>query len=220
MTEPSACPGPTPISRRQILQVGAAGLLGLSLPNVLRARSSSGATLTPSADACILIFLDGGPSHLDMWDMKPAAPVEIRGEFKPIASSLPGVQVCEHLPGFSRQVHLGTLIRSAHHSVNNSHGAAVYTGLTGHDRGEVGGRATPNDNPAIGSVVGLFRPPASGVVPYVSMPYITAEGAGGPPQPGFFGGWLGRSHDPLFILKDPNAPDFALPELTPPPDPG
>jgi hypothetical protein len=203
-----------------MVQIGGSAALGLSLPALLRADEGPGGLLKPTADACILIFLDGGPSHLDMWDMKPSAPAEIRGEFKPIATSVPGVQLCEHLPRFARRVHLGTIVRSAHHSVNNSHGAAVYTALTGHDRGEVGGRATPTDNPAIGSVVGLCRPPESAVVPFVSMPYITAEGAGGPPQPGFFGGWLGRSHDPFFVLKDPNAPDFAMSELSPPPGVG
>ena len=104
--------------------------------------------------------------------------------------------------------------------MNNSHGAAVYTSLTGHDRGEFGGVFRPTDNPAIGSVVGLCRPPETAALPYVSMPYITAEGAGGPPQGGFFGGWLGRSYDPLFILKDPNQPDFGMPELSPPPNVG
>jgi hypothetical protein len=210
-----------------MIQVGFSSALGLGLTDVLRADSDTAKRAglrargadrgsAPTADSVILIFLNGGPSHLDMWDMKPNAPAEIRGEFKPIDSSLPGVQVCEHLPLFSRQVHLGSLIRSAHHSVNNSHGAAVYTSLTGHDRGEVGGRAQPTDNPAIGSVVGLRRPPETGLMPFVSMPYITAEGAGGPPQPGFFGGWLGRTHDPMFILKDPNAADFTMSELTPP----
>jgi len=205
-----------------MVQIGGSLALGLDLPGLLRAAASSapaavaGGTLTPTADACIVIFLDGGPSHLDMWDMKPDAPAEIRGEFRPIATRIPGVQVSEHLPRFAGQVHRGTLIRSAHHSVNNSHGAAVYTSLTGHDRGEVGGRAQPTDHPSVGSVVGLCRPPRDSVIPYVSMPYITAEGAGGPPQPGFFGGWLGRSHDPLFLLKDPNAADFSMPELSPP----
>jgi hypothetical protein len=150
-----------------------------------------------------------------MWDMKPEAPAEIRGEFKPIATSLPGVQLCEHLPRLARLMHLGSLVRSVHHSVNNSHAAAVYAGLTGHDRGEQGGGAKPTDHPAIGSVAGLQRPPKTPVVPYVSMPYITAEGRGGPPQPGFFGGLLGRTRDPLFVLRDPNAPDFAMPELSP-----
>jgi hypothetical protein len=101
-----------------------------------------------------------------------------------------------------------------HHSVNNAHAAAVYTGLTGHDRGEIGGGTKPTDNPAIGSVVALCRPPKTSVVPYVSMPYVTQEGRGGPPQPGFFGGLLGRTRDPLFVLRDPNAPGFGMPELT------
>jgi hypothetical protein len=148
-----------------------------------------------------------------MWDMKPDAPAEVRGEFKPIATSVPGVQLCEHLPRLAQQMHRCTLIRSVHHSVNNAHAAAVYAGLTGHDRGEKGGGTKPTDNPAIGSVVGMLRPPETPVVPYVSMPYITAEGAGGPPQPGFFGGLLGRTRDPLFVLRDPNAPNFAMPEL-------
>ena len=217
MGQTPPCLGPRKVSRRSMLEIGGSLALGLNLPRLLHAEEESSerkGLFKPSADACIMIFLDGGPSHLDMWDMKPNAPLEIRGEFKPIASSLPGVVVSEHLPYFSRQIHLGSLIRSAHHSVNNSHGAAVYTSLTGHDRGELGGRAQPTDNPAIGSVVGLCRPPKATVVPYVAMPYITAEGAGGPPQPGFFGGWLGRSHDPLFVLKDPSSADFGMPEMS------
>ncbi len=209
---PTSCPGPLRISRRQLLQVGGIGLFGLSLPRLLGAEAHRAAAKS-RADACILLFLNGGPSHLDMWDMKPAAPAEVRGEFKPIATTVPGVQFSEHLPRLSRWMHHCTLVRSVHHSVNNAHAAAVYAGLTGHDRGEIGGGTKPTDYPAIGSVVGLCRPPETPVVPYVSMPYITAEGAGGPPQPGFFGGWLGRTYDPLFMLRNPNAPDFNLPEL-------
>src|SRR5438105_405727 len=211
----SACSGPLRLSRRDILQAGACGLLGLTLPRLLladdrrRSEKASG-----RADHCILLFLNGGPSHLDMWDMKPDAPAEIRGEFKPIATSVPGVQLSEHLPRLAKQMHRCSLVRSVHHSVNNAHAAAVYAGLTGHDRGEQGGGTKPTDHPAIGSVVGLCRPPRTAVVPFVSLPYITAEGAGGPPQPGFFGGWLGRNHDPLFVLRNPNAPDFAMPELS------
>jgi hypothetical protein len=171
----------------------------------------------PKADACILIFLNGGPSHLDMWDMKPATDAAFRSEFRPIESSQPGIQLCEHLPRLARHMHKCALVRSMHHSVNNAHAAAVYCGLTGHDRGEKGGGAKPTDHPAIGSVMARCRPPQVPILPYVSMPYITAEGAGGPPQPGFFGGWLGRTYDPLFMLRDPNAPNFALPELTPTP---
>jgi hypothetical protein len=199
-------------SRRQILQAGAIGYLGLSLPRLLRAEATR---TTATADSCILVFLNGGPSHLDMWDMKPDAPKEIRGEFKPIATTVPGIQFSEHLPRMARQVHQATVLRSVHHSVNNAHAAAVYTALTGHDRGEIGGGTKPTDNPAIGSVASIYRPPTTTVVPYVALPYITKEGAGGPPQPGFFGGLLGRTRDPLWVLNDPNSPTFAVPELTP-----
>jgi hypothetical protein len=151
-----------------------------------------------------------------MWDMKPDAPAEVRGEFRPIVTSVPGVHFSEHLPQLARHVHRCTVVRSVHHSVNNAHAAAVYTGLTGHDRGDatVAIGTSPNDYPAIGSVLGLCRPPLTPVVPFVSMPYITAEGRGGPPQPGFFGGWLGHAFDPLFMLRDPNAPAFGLPEFS------
>src|SRR5437870_9113452 len=215
------CTGPLKISRRQMLQVGGIGLFGLGLPGLLRANSRSvGTGQAPKADSCILVFLNGGPSHLDMWDMKPAAPKEVRGEFKPVATSVPGIQLSEHLPRLAKHMHQCALVRSVHHSVNNAHAAAVYVGLTGHDRGDanVAIGAGPNDYPAIGSVVGLCRPPRAPVVPYVSMPYITAEGKGGPPQPGFFGGWLGRASDPLFMLRDPNLPGFGLPELSPGPE--
>ena len=202
-----------------MLQIGGIGLWGLGLPGLLRADDARRAVGDPSprADACILIFLNGGPSQLDMWDMKPDAPAAIRGEFKPIATTVPGLQFSEHMPRFARVAHHGTVIRSAHHGVNNSHAAAVYCGLTGHDRGEKGGGFQPTDNPAIGSVVGMMRPPQNTAVPYVALPYWTAEGAGGPPQPGFTGGWLGRSHDPLWITRDPNAPGFGMPELGLPP---
>ena len=151
-----------------MLQAGAVSYLGLSLPQLLWADQSLAArTKQRSADACILIFLNGGPSHLDMWDMKPAAPKEVRGEFKPVATSVPGIQLSEHLPRLAKHMHQCALVRSVHHSVNNAHAAAVYVGLTGHDRGDanVAIGAGPNDYPAIGSVVGLCRPPRAPVVP-------------------------------------------------------
>ena len=198
---------PNRLSRREMVQIGFSSALGLSLPAVLRAAPAR------QADSCIGIFLNGGPSHIDMWDMKPDAPAEVRGEFKPIATSQPGVRVSEHLPRLAKQMHRCTLVRSVHHSVNNAHAAAVYCALTGHDRGEKGGGTAPTDYPAIGSVLGLRRPPSTAMVPFAVLPYITKEGAGGPPQPGFFGGWLGRNHDPLFVLRDPNAADVNVPEL-------
>jgi hypothetical protein len=206
---PFRCPGPR-VSRRDLLKAGTAAALGLSLPQLLRADAKRTKAL---ADHCILIFLNGGPSHLDMWDPKPDAPAEIRGEFGTIPTSIPGLRVGEHLPRTAKLQHHCALIRSAHHGVNNAHAAGVYCALTGHDRGEIGGGAAPTDHPAIGSVFGTARPPDRNVVPYVSLPYVTKEGAGGPPQPGFYGGWYGRPKDPFFILKDPNAADFGMPEL-------
>ena len=96
------------LRRRHMLQFGVAGLPWFfgSLPNAMAASN-----LAPKADRCIVLFLNGGPSHLDMWDMKPDAPTEIRGEFQPIDSSLPGVSVSEHLPRLALQMHRATLIR-------------------------------------------------------------------------------------------------------------
>ena len=202
-------------TRRDVLRVGMMGIGGLTLPELLAAESAGQQTgLKPRADQCIIIFLNGGPSHLDMWDMKPNASDGIRGEFKPIASSIPGYQVGELMPRLSQHMHRSTVVRSMHHSVNNSHAAAVYASLTGHDRGEKGGGARPDDNPTPGAVISMKRPPEASIVPQVHLPYKTQEGRGGPPQPGFFGGYLGQSKDPLFVLKDPNAADFRIDELT------
>ncbi|MCA9045803.1 MAG: DUF1501 domain-containing protein, partial [Planctomycetaceae bacterium] len=94
--------------RRHLLRLGAASIPALCGTSSLLAESHHGAR----ADHCIVLFLNGGPSHLDMWDMKPEAPTEIRGEFQPISSSLTGVSVSEHLPRLAQQMHRATLIRS------------------------------------------------------------------------------------------------------------
>ena len=198
------------LSRRHLLQVGGLGLMGLSLPNLLSARE----IVAPKADHCVILFLNGGPSHLDMWDQKPDAADGIRGEFSPIPTSLPGYFVSDQMPKLARHMHRATVVRSMHHGVNNAHAAAVYAAMTGHDRGELGGGTKPTDYPSPGCVLSMVRPPDRPIVPQVHLPYITAEGAGGPPQPGFFAGILGRARDPLFVLRDPNSPEFAIPELT------
>jgi hypothetical protein len=201
-----------------MLQVGAIGALNLTLPQVLAANQGlSHNGITPRADSCILVFLNGGPSHLDMWDMKADLPQEMRSEFRPIATSVSGVQVCEHLPRLARLMSRCALVRSVHHD-QVAHAPAVYTALTG-VRGNVragiqGAKST--DHPAIGSMIGRFRPPNSQGIPYVLMPYLTQEGAGGPPQPGFLGGWLGRTHDPFLVLHGARNPDrFSMPALSP-----
>lgn len=207
------------LSRRRLLTLGSIGAFGLSLGewDLLQAAPGAGAAgPTPRADACIIIFLNGGPSHLDMWDMKPDGPADSRGEFRPIATDVPGIQVCEHLPLLAKQMKHCALVRSMRHSVNNAHAMAVYTALTGHDKGDatVAVGESSQDHPCPGAMLARVRPTANAVVPYVALPYKTKEGAGGPPQPGFFGGWLGRSYDPLWVLSDPNSPDFAVPELS------
>ncbi len=205
------------LSRRELLRVGGLGSLGISLPQLLASRAVSAESSTSQpvskADACIVLFLNGGPSHLDMWDMKPSGPIEIRGEFNPIATSLNGVNVCEHLPRLARQMHRATLVRSMNHSVNNAHAAAVYAALTGHDRGELGGGAKPDDHPSPGSVLAKLRPTPTGSLPYITLPYKTKEGAGGPLQPGFLAGFMGAAYDPFWVVDDPNKPDFHVRNL-------
>jgi hypothetical protein len=220
------------ISRRDWLRVGGLGILGLSLPGLLRAEdterrqrsrlSSAQGDGRGRAKSCILLYLAGGPSQPDMWDMKPDAPVEIRGEFKPIATTLPGIRMCEHLPRVARQAHHVTLIRSAHHNVGHAHCAASYFVLTGEDRGDSVDAfgARPIDYPGIGAVLARLRPPERPVVPFVSAPYVMTEGIGGPPSPGIYGGWMGHAYDPFEVNRhrsekeDPNSPDFGFPELT------
>src|SRR5438552_17154104 len=163
-----------------MLQAGAISYLGLSLPQLLRADDRhSTRTEKRTADACILVFLNGGPSHLDMWDMKPNAPAEVRGEFKPIATPVAGLQLCEHLPRLARLAPRFSLLRSVHHRVSNAHALAVYLALTGDDRGDgnVAVGSGQGDFPAIGSVVARVYPPRRAMVPYVSLPYRTKEGA-------------------------------------------
>src|SRR3954451_24333796 len=111
-------------SRREWLTLGALAPLGLALPRLLAA------TARRPARSCLLIFMEGGPSHIDLWDMKPGAPAEVRGEFKPIATSVPGVRVCEHLPRIARQMHHVAQLRGVRHT-ETVHDPAVYQMLTG-----------------------------------------------------------------------------------------
>jgi hypothetical protein len=214
------------------MQLGGLGILGLSLPSLLRAEdpqrqprtrpSSARAKEGGRAKACIILWLAGGPSQADTWDMKADAPVEIRGEFKPIATTVPGIQMCEHLPHVARQAHHVTVIRSAHHQVGHAHCAAAYFVLTGDNRGDtfVNFGAEPNHHPGIGAVLARLRPPERLILPFVTAPYVMTEGIGGPPSPGIYGGWMGHAYDPFEVNRhrsereDPNSPDFGLPELT------
>ncbi|MFO0910282.1 MAG: DUF1501 domain-containing protein [Isosphaeraceae bacterium] len=202
--------------RRQVLRVGALGLTGFGLTELFRSESQgsrSRASTTPRAQSVIFLHQFGGASHLDTFDLKPNAPSPIRGEFKPIASSLPGLQVCEHLPRLARLAHVYSLVRSVHHTTS-AHNSAAYYSLTGHKPliDIVTANASATDFPAYGSVVDAFAPSSRRVPTAVSLPTMIADGPFR--TPGEFAGFLGKRHDPLFITRDPNAAGFRVEELS------
>jgi hypothetical protein len=210
----TACPGYHAINRRQLLQVGTAGLLGLSLPQWLRA-AERGSTKA-RAKAVVLLHQFGGPGQHETFDMKPNAPAEIRGPFKPISSKLPGVPVCELLPRTAQVMDKVCLIRSMQHTMKN-HNSAAYYSLTGH--------APPSDDqrlrdslelfPAYGSIVDKLAPAKGGMPTFVAYPHIMRDGSIAPGQHASF---LGKTYNPLFFTQDPNSPNFGLPELQLPND--
>src|SRR5437879_5287398 len=136
------CDGTT---RRELLRVGGLSMLGgLSLPQWLQVRAVAQPKKEATAKAVILVNLLGGPSHIDTFDMKPDAPAEVRGEFRPIATSVPGLQICELLPQTARRLHLSTLIRTHSHQYNHH---SPYNVLTGFSGSIVGNEPKANDNP-------------------------------------------------------------------------
>ncbi|MCH7686922.1 MAG: DUF1501 domain-containing protein [Planctomycetes bacterium] len=192
------CDGTT---RRDVLQAGAiAAFGGLSLPRMLKAESESRLRSDAPAKAVILVNLLGGPSHLDMFDMKPEAPQEIRGEFQPIDTSVPGLQICEHLPRTARTMHLSSLIRT-HSHLYNTH--SPYNILTGYSGPVVNGNHfKPSDHPSIGSVMQHAGLRAADVPSYVWMP-ATPGHSQSKHRAGPYGGFLGHRYDPLFTVYDP-----------------
>src|SRR4051794_22611015 len=132
------------ITRRAVLGVGSLGVTGLSLADMLRIRAASSAEPTPRAKSIILLWLWGGPSHLDTFDLKPKAPLQYRGPYAPIATKVPGTQICELLPHLARRADRYAIIRSLHCS-SNDHGIAGTIGLTGSDAGgaSLGGQVQP-----------------------------------------------------------------------------
>lgn len=202
------------VSRRQLLQVGGASALGLTLPGLLRAEASAKLIPAgkPTAKSVILLYQWGGPSHLETFDMKPDGPAESRGEFKPVASSLDGMQVCELLPRFAKVMDKVTVVRSMTHRFKN-HNPPGYYGLTGHapPSDDQRLRDTPDLFPHYGSVIDYLAPAPKQIPSFVAMPASIKDGS---VVPGQHGSFLGKKHDPLLILQDPNAPDFRLPELS------
>jgi hypothetical protein len=194
----TACDG---LTRRALLQAGAISLLGGVTHSPALASSSSRRAAQGRVRSVVLLDLFGGPSHIDTFDPKPAAPAEIRGEFSTIATSLAGVQVCEHLPRLSRWMHRTCLIRTLSHPYNSHNPYAVMTGFTGgQDQRDY--FSSPTNHPSMGSVchyAGLVRP---GVPPYVVLPAYPGY-SDGLRRAGPYGGLLGGQYNPLFALADP-----------------
>jgi hypothetical protein len=204
----AACDG---VSRRKLLEAAGAGLFGMSLPGVLAAESQAGAPVQGRAKSVIFLFLFGGPSQLETFDLKPNAPGTIRGPFKPIGSRTPGLLIGEHLPRLAQVSNLFCVIRSMTHPYNDHSGAAHYlqTGKQWHIPIGGGFSPTPNDWPSMGSIVeslaqrapsGLKRAlPSYAVVPN-SLGRLQEMGQY--PRPGEHAGWLGRRYNPLTTVVD------------------
>ena len=201
----------TGVSRREMLQAGSLSMLGLTLPEFLRAAETS----TPksgAAKSCILMYLEGGPAQQDMWDMKPNSPLEYRGEFQPISTKHPHLFVCEHLPMLARQIHHLAQIRSVHHNIVD-HNAGTYYMLTG--RSPVSGgkliiKDEPGNFPPFGSVLSHQRP-LKDLPEFVHIPEIMSNM--GYDIPGERAGFLGPAFDPL-VTGDPSVAGYQIPGLT------
>src|SRR6267143_3553548 len=222
------CDGPT---RRELLRVGSVGVLGLNLANFFqwqKAQAASrldGARGFDTAKSVIMVFLQGGPSHIDIWDPKPDAPSNILGDFKGIPTKIPGTHIGEFMPMMANALDKATLIRSMSYTPNGlfNHTAAIYQMLTGYppDRVSPSGQLeppSPADFPTAGSHISKLKPPAEAVLPFVELPRPLQEsgiiGKGGA------AGFLGKAYDPYRLYQDPARPikteDLALRKDIPP----
>lgn len=198
-------------SRRAMLRIGGAGILGLTMPKLMQA-AESGKSFKPRAKSVIFLFQWGGPSQLDTFDMKPDAPSTIRSPYRPISSSADGIQVCELLPEMAKRMHHVSLIRTMTHTMKN-HASAGYYALSGHKPPSDDQRLRDSLDlyPAYGSVVDHLAPNKNGMPTFVAYPHVIRDGSIVPAQHASF---LGKRHDPLLVLEDPNDPNFNLPELS------
>jgi hypothetical protein len=198
------------LSRRSFLTLGVAGMASLGLPQVLRAREQSAARTGGTRNtSVILLWLDGGPSHMDLYDLKPDAPAEYRGIWRPIRTRVPGFDISELFPRQARFTHLFSMVRSLHHDTGD-HFAGGHRMLTAKDMG-VSGANNSQRFPGIGAIVSReVGPRRRGVPGYVGVPSAASIGL----NPGYFGGhMLGAHHNPFQPGGDPNAPTFAVQNL-------
>lgn len=212
-------------SRREFLRAGGLGLLGLNLPTFLNAQVRSAPVLAPTASfgkakACILLFMWGGPAQQETWDLKPEAPDQVRGEFKPIETNVPGLMISEHFPRLATRADKLAVIRSVHHRDVN-HTTATHELLTGHPIPRPGGGLMNEDWPHYGAVLERINhfDRRSPLPPYVQFrpeipdgaPRFVEQSHGQGP------GWLGPALNPFTIDQDPstsayNVGEFRLPE--------
>jgi hypothetical protein len=198
------------LNRRSFLQLGVAGMASLGLPSLMKARAESARSLRQKKNTkVILIWLDGGPGHMDMYDMKPDAPAEYRGIWKPIKSKVPGFDVTELYPKQAKITDKFSVVRSLHHDTGD-HFAGGHRMLTAKDLG-VSGANTGQKFPGIGAVVNReIGPRQEGLPGYVAIPYGMSIGI----RPGYFGGHLlGAQHNPFETVNDAASPNFKVPNL-------
>ena len=205
------------ISRREALQIGGLGTLGVGLPQLLQSQaraSTAGGSTFGRAKRVILLFMWGGPAHQDTWDLKPEGPEGNRGEFLPIATSVPGMHISEHLPLIARQADKLAIIRSVGQDDNN-HSTGAHAGLTGrrHDISAENFGAREIDFPHYGSVLSQLMPNAKGMPTFVALPRVITTTAG-PMVPGQFGGLIGKKFDPFQISDHPDQPNFKIGSLS------
>ncbi len=202
-------------SRREAMQIGYSGLLGVGLPSLFAGRAQAVDAELPTARAksIVIVFLTGAPSHHDTFDMKPDAPAEVRGEFKPIATKIPGLHVCEHLPRLAKHAEKYAVVRTLSHGDNN-HLMSTHHVLTGEKQpgGFFDKVASRTDFPCYAAVCDHFRPRRDGIPTGVNLPTFLMEGP--LTWPGQHAGFLGAKNDPWQITSDPNKPDFRVDSLT------
>jgi Protein of unknown function (DUF1501) len=174
--------GPHRFSRRHLIRIGSLASLGLTLPRLLQAeadRTSKHSSVRVQGmpqpiRSCILIFHYGGPSHIDTFDMKPNAPTEIRGQFRSMATNVPGLRICEHLPHTARVMNRVAIVRSMHHPMTN-HNAAAFTALCGRNplKGDLELLGNDrNDPPCFGSILSASLPEHRGLPKFVALPHV------------------------------------------------
>jgi hypothetical protein len=200
------------ITRRRWLQQGTGGVLGIGM---LPPGSIQSAERSPRANACVFLFLFGGPSHIDLWDMKPEAPSQVRGEFRPVATRVPGMDLCEHLPLLAKHADKFCLLRSMTHDMR-VHGPAcseVYSGRP-YFGPPVTDQATPQDWPSLASLVTRFGLQRRGLPNSVVLPWYTQFVGQDRRIAGQSGGRMGEEFNPFLVQGDPMERDFHVAGLT------